>query len=129
MNLSRFCGRFAQDITNRSRRVLELSTIPQWDEIRHQMMVGVCGPLNANFAAAGLARINYCWHFHAASTVEAVARFVRVARQTGAVGVAPLLNELFAGVEVVLRSYWDGWDNRTYVVPCLLYTSPSPRDS
>jgi hypothetical protein len=108
-------------IANRSRRVLALSAILQWDEIWHEMMLGVCGPLNANFAAGpnrmGLARINYCWHFHTASTVEAVARFVRVARETGqGHAMTPLLAELFGGVEGILRAYWSEWDNRTYIV-------------
>lgn len=107
-----------QDIVNRSRKVLELSMIPQWDEVRHKMMRGVCEPLDTNFEKANMARINYCWHFHAASAVEPIARFVRVMRQAQAPLISmSLLDELLHQTQQVLQPYWSEWDTNasTYV--------------
>ena len=84
------------------------------------MMRGVCEPLDTNFASAGMSRINYCWHFHAASAVEPIARFVRVARQANSSLLADtVLAELLGQVEQVLQPYWSEWDENvsTYIVP------------
>ena len=113
-----------EDLLRRSQQVLTISAVPQWDAIRLKMMVGVCEPLDDNFASERMDRVNYCWHFHAASAVEGVARFVRVARQhqEEILVSEAVLDGLHEQTEMILRAYWEGWSSNdngsgTYLVP------------
>jgi hypothetical protein len=128
------------DIVHRSRMVLDIGLVPQWDQVRKKMMLGYSQPLNANFASAGMEELIYCWHFHAASALEPIARFLSVLGPPTAtpvkarlIAVKPDLvatpqEEFYPKIVSILSKYFDEWNGRTYSCPAEEAAANQPMD-
>lgn len=113
------------NIVRWSRQVLEIGLVPQWDEIRKRMMFGYGAPLNENFPD-DMERVNYCWHFHAASAVEPIARFLKLLGPPSLIPQAPrtignpftsIQDELYSKVTKILEPYYGDWNGTMYLCP------------
>jgi hypothetical protein len=107
------------DIVDRSRRVLDTGLIPQWDEIRKRMVLGYGEPLQSQFGR--LARLNHSYHFHAASAVEPIARFIcgpALRHRDHALGRTQQPHgQFFDDIRAILSCFYKEWNGTTYRDP------------